>query len=201
MIVVLANTVRQAIHTGAAPKLSGHENLLRRKPSYHSHVFPSPYHPCNRSKRVCAYYQFLHALADFSGSGVGYGICQRLLLSFCGGSLPHDVLPQPLATPGNATASEFIPTTKIVLIMACRSPKKATAARNGLLRYLDDYISKQKATAGQKLLAHMKEFRKNLEIDLLQLDLASSKSTLDFGDEVSQRCVLCLLWIISSYIL
>lgn len=123
----------------------------------------------------------------FVYSGVGYGICQRLLSNFCGAPLPTDALPQPLATPGSPVACEYTPTTKLTLILACRNPKKATAARDGLLQYVDELIAQQQKNVDQKQLERMKEFRKNLEIDLLKLDLASSASAFNFCDEVSSR--------------
>jgi 3-keto steroid reductase len=134
----------------------------------------------------------------FVYSGVGFGICQRLLSNFCGAPLPTDALPQPQATPGSPVACEYTPTAKLTLILACRNPKKATAARDELLQYVDKLIVQQQNNVDQKQLEHAKEFRKNLEIDLLKLDLASSASAFNFCDEVSSRYGQSLSFIMAN---
>jgi hypothetical protein len=163
------------------------------------HVFLAPYHHRNWSQRVSAYHSLSWLYVTFVNSGVGYGICQRLLSNFCGAPLPLDALPQPLATPGSPLACEYTPTTKVTLILACRNPKKATAARDELLQYVDQLIVQQQKTVDQTQLECMKEFRKNLEIDLLKLDLASSASAFDFCDEVSSRYDPPMSLIISTH--
>lgn len=155
--------------------------------SYHCHVFLQPYHHyywCQRvSDNSCGSNMRIHTFH----SGVGCGICQRLLLSFCGEPLPQDALPQPLATPGTPLPCEFIPNSKVTLILACRNPKKATSARDQLLKFVDEHIARRTKRVSPEQAAHMKAFRSNLSLDLLQLDLASSSSTLDFCEEVKGR--------------
>lgn len=125
-------------------------------------------------------------------SGVGYGICQRLLLNFCG-SEPLDALPQPFATPGSDTTCEFTPTTNLTMIIACRNPNRASEAKTNLLLFLDKHIEdhvRKHSKAGdpqKEHIEHMKEFRKNLEIDLLPLDLASIASTFEFCSLVYEK--------------
>jgi hypothetical protein len=98
----------------------------------------------------------------------------------------EDALPQPVATPGEPKPCEYAPVTGLTLIMACRSPARATASRDNLLNYLDEYIQKQK-DKGTVPMEHMKEFRKNLVIDLLPLDLASLQKTFEFCELVVER--------------
>jgi len=125
--------------------------------------------------------------SNLSLSGVGYGICQRLILACCGeeGEIPQDALPQTLASPGSPAPCAFAPTHKLCLILACRSLKKAAEARTQLLEFLDRHITDYRE-ANPSSSERLKNFRKNLMIDLLELDLASSASTLDFCDKVTK---------------
>jgi 3-keto steroid reductase len=129
---------------------------------------------------------------SFSHSGVGYGICERLLLNFCGGEA-LDALPQPFASPGNKTPCEFTPNTRLTLIIACRNPSRASSAKANLLLFLDKHIEKHvkkhsKSDGHRKEhIEQMKEFGKNLEIDLLPLDLASIESTFEFCSLVYEK--------------
>lgn len=120
-----------------------------------------------------------------ANGGVGYGICQRLVTNFCSG-MPEDALPQTGATPGQAKACEYIPTTGLTLVMACRNPKRAADSRDNLLSYLDEYIEKQRNRKGVSV-EQMKEFRRNLVIDLLPLDLTCLKKTFEFCDLIIER--------------
>ncbi|KIM29467.1 hypothetical protein M408DRAFT_8147 [Serendipita vermifera MAFF 305830] len=120
-----------------------------------------------------------------ANGGVGYGICQRLLLNLSGNA-PEDALPQALVTSEKGqTPCEFTPTSRLCLVLACRSLKKAAQARADLLEFFDNYIAiaiKKKPVQSE----HLKVFRKNLSIDLLELDLASTRSTFDFCDKVTK---------------
>jgi hypothetical protein len=58
-----------------------------------------------------------------------------------------------------------------------------------LLEFLDKHISRS-TRDDPSLSEHMKEFRKNLSMDLLELDLASVKSTFTFCGQVIKKYVM-----------
>ncbi|KAG8834893.1 hypothetical protein FRC17_006440 [Serendipita sp. 399] len=120
-----------------------------------------------------------------ANGGVGYGICQRLVINFCE-DVAQDSLPQPSATPGNPAPCDFTANNGLTLIMACRSVERAVTARESLLKFLDEYISRQKHQENVSI-SRMLEFRKNLKVDLLSLDLANTTKTLEFCEEVTRR--------------
>lgn len=116
------------------------------------------------------------------GSGVGFGICQRLLFQLCH-AIPTDALPQGFALNGHASTVE--PYDGLTLVMACRSVKRAEAARTKLLHLLDSYINQLQKTPGYDGHAH--SFRKNLTIDIVSLDLAMINTVFKFADEVTNK--------------
>ena len=71
--------------------------------------------------------------------------------------------------------------------MACRSAKRAEAARNKLFRLLDAYIQKLRRQPGYE--GHADEFQKKLQVDIIGLDLAMLSSVFKFAAEVSRRYV------------
>ncbi|KAL4241180.1 hypothetical protein ABKN59_000119 [Abortiporus biennis] len=119
-----------------------------------------------------------------ANSGVGYGICQRLLVQLSQ-SVPPDALPQfrPLGyTIGQPEVQRY---DGLTLIMACRSKHRALAARKTLLEFFDNYIEQEKQRPDYD--GHVELFKKNLEINFHALDMASMHSVFQFGDEISQR--------------
>lgn len=78
-----------------------------------------------------------------------------------------------------------MPCTEFTLILACRSRDRAENARTRLLGLLDEDLEKQSAQEGYDGHGHI--FRKNLEIDIVLVDLASVESVFLFCDEVNQR--------------
>jgi len=151
-----------------------------------NNVSPLPHYHRNWSKLVSPFiFDLSGNMSHYASSGIGYGICQRLLLNFCGDDL-KDALPQALATQNVPAPCEFTPTNKLCLILACRNSKKASLAREGLLRFLDEHICQAKKMDPSRS-ERMDEFRENLSIDLLELDLASVASTFKFCDQVSKR--------------
>ncbi|KAG8805305.1 hypothetical protein FRC19_007976 [Serendipita sp. 401] len=127
----------------------------------------------------------IYVLSYFSHRGVGYGICQRLLINLCEDTA-EDSLPQSLATPGDRIPCEFTASKGLTLIMACRSAERAVTAKENLLKHLDEHISKQKNNQSASI-NRMLEFRRNLKVDLLSLDLANTTKTFEFCEEVTHR--------------
>jgi 3-keto steroid reductase len=118
-------------------------------------------------------------------SGVGYGICERLLeqLSY---ARPPDATPQ-LRAVLDAAALADVPTPPpadgLTLVLACRSLGRADAARTTLLRGLDA------ALAARGPDAHAQRFRANLRIELQYVDMAAMRSVFDAAAELCRKCV------------
>lgn len=122
-------------------------------------------------------------------SGIGYGICQRLLLQLSQ-SNPPDAHPQYHLSPKIKRAdlhenNTIYPCPGLTLIMACRSMKKAEEARTKLLRLLDDEIAKRKRRSNYD--GHAETFKRNLRIEIQYLDLSKISSILNFGDEINRK--------------
>jgi 3-keto steroid reductase len=119
-------------------------------------------------------------------SGVGFGICRRLLYGLAQNS-PDDARP---LFPRSSTAKHEpsfeleYPCAGVTLIMACRSRQRAEAARSQLLELFEHDVAQLRTTAdGAKRVA---TFRANLVIAIHVLDLVSVQSTLTFADEVAR---------------
>ena len=123
-------------------------------------------------------------------SGVGFGICQRLLSNFLGLEQPVDSLPQALATPGDNLPCQYVPCTSLTIVMACRSKKAGEGAREKLLKKLDEDIKYRSKTGTPEQRTRYTKFRETVRLDIMPLELAYSSSTLDFCDLVQQRYVI-----------
>lgn len=129
-------------------------------------------------------------------SGVGFGICQRLLLQLASTN-PSDAQPQEkLVSAWGSQLEKTLPLSNVqglTLIMACRSVKRAEEARTKLYNALDAFIEKQRKLPGYD--GHAASFRENLTLVIHSLDLASIPSVLRFSAEISQKYafISCLL--------
>ncbi|TFK56202.1 NAD(P)-binding protein [Heliocybe sulcata] len=124
-----------------------------------------------------------------ANSGIGFGICQRLLLQLSQ-TLPPDAHPQyhlsPEVEPLKVQEDDPIyPVKALTLVMACRSRKKAEVARTELLHLLDREVEKQKRKRNYD--GHAETFRENLRLDIRYLDLSKVASIFKFGDEIMQN--------------
>lgn len=122
--------------------------------------------------------------------GVGYGVCQRLLVQLYHKNTP-DALPQAFSP--NSELNERAPAgyRGVTLILACRNPKRGAAARADLVTWLDDHIAKLLLTCTEDEGEYIRGFR--IDIQVLELDLASVSSTLKFADAVRKRYVALLV--------
>ncbi|ELU45592.1 UDP-xylose synthase [Rhizoctonia solani AG-1 IA] len=77
-------------------------------------------------------------------SGVGFGVCHRLLVQLSQKS-PPDASPEaqkhPIASPDDEI-SPFVPADGLTLILACRSAQRAETARTNLYKLIDKEIAK-----------------------------------------------------------
>jgi 3-keto steroid reductase len=118
-----------------------------------------------------------------AGSGIGFAICQRLIAQLSSPS-PPDALPrQQCHTP--PPLYPITPHKQLTLILACRNPKRAHAARRDLLAFADAELSRQKKHAIDE--NHAEEFRRGLNIDCLSLDLTSMQSVFEFAKEARRQ--------------
>ena len=117
-------------------------------------------------------------------SGVGFGICRRLLCNLAQNS-SEDARPLfPLSGTTDATDIPY-PCAGLTLIMACRNRQRAEVARKQLLEQFEKDIAPLcRSTPGEA--ERVAAFRKNLVIAIHSLDLASVQSTLAFADEVAR---------------
>ena len=135
---------------------------------------------CNRREQV----QFLkfpdkNVRAWLFCSGVGFGICQRLLFQLCQQS-PPDALPQQIQVASDIKLNERGPVAYkgITLIMACRNRTRAEAARTKLLLWLEGQVSLLSSRPDDN--GHARAFHSQCNVQIHELDLASIKSVLRF---------------------
>jgi len=119
-------------------------------------------------------------------SGVGFGICRRLLHGLAQ-HIPGDarpVFPRSGGADADKASGLEYPCSGLTLIMACRSQQRAEAARKELLELFERDVAPLRATpSGAERIA---AFRANLVVSVHLLDLASVQSTLAFADEVAR---------------
>ncbi|KAF8966502.1 3-keto sterol reductase [Flammula alnicola] len=120
-----------------------------------------------------------------ANGGVGYGICQRLLLQLCQLN-PPDGFPQGFSS--NIKADEQAPAgyKGITLIMACRNMKRAEVARTKLLQWLDNHLATLKRSSADDE-DYVRTFRAHCDIQIHELDLASVSSTLKFAATIKKK--------------
>ena len=121
-----------------------------------------------------------------ANSGVGFGICRRLLYGLAQ-DIPDDARPVFSRSGGSdddKVSSLEYPCSGLTLIMACRSRQRAEAARKKLLELFERDVAPLKSTPGGA--ERVAAFRSNLVVSVHLLDLASVQSTLAFADEVTR---------------
>ena len=132
---------------------------------------------------------FLRARAGHSG--IGFGICHRLLHNVLqNGITPDDASPL-FSRSGAEDEPQGIeyPCAGLTLIMACRSRQRAEDARKKLLKLFEDEVARlllsNSGHEAEKERRRVEKFCENLVVEVHLLDLASVQSTLAFADEVS----------------
>jgi 3-keto steroid reductase len=69
--------------------------------------------------------------------------------------------------------------------MACRDLGPASTAKTKLIKFLDEHINQLKKKPGYDGRADV--FRRNLQIDIHHIDLASVEATFKFVDTVTDK--------------
>lgn len=105
-------------------------------------------------------------------SGVGFGICHRLISQLTNGH-------------GEAVSNDFeLNCDGLTLILACRNKQRAEAAQAKLYGIADELV--RQAQRSPKYDGRAATFRKNLRIDVGIVDLANIESVFRFADEITQ---------------
>lgn len=105
--------------------------------------------------------------------------------------------PQRLVDPSHTLSPTAPPQTwplafdALTIILACRSRARALDARDRLLIELDSELLRRRLRSrgnadAEKMTAYADDFRKNLALDFVPCDLASTSSVLKFCDAVKQ---------------
>ncbi|KIJ21211.1 hypothetical protein PAXINDRAFT_160468 [Paxillus involutus ATCC 200175] len=118
-----------------------------------------------------------------ANSGVGFGICHRLLLQLSA-KTSEDARPKYAfhnVSPG--LEGPEIRCDGLTLIMACRSKQRAEVARTRLYDLVDEHVHRLKHSRDYD--GHAEIFRKNLNIAIHTIDLSHIQSVFRFADEIS----------------
>jgi 3-keto steroid reductase len=135
----------------------------------------------------CDFISSLLSNANRFRSGVGFGVCHRLLTQLAQKS-PPDASPtvqKSQISSSSAEISPYLPVAGATLILGCRSQKRAEAARSRLFQLLDDELAQQRVK--QLDTRHGEMFRKNLEIEIVSLDLSSVESVFACAVDMRRR--------------
>lgn len=119
-------------------------------------------------------------------SGVGFGICERLL-SHLSHTTPPDARPQFKSLSPETALQDVAPTESYdgaTLILACRSEKKALDAKQRLLRGLDQRIAARRKEGDHD--EHADVFRRGLKINFHQVDMSVAHSVFEFCEEIAR---------------
>ncbi|KAF9224356.1 NAD(P)-binding protein [Gyrodon lividus] len=119
-----------------------------------------------------------------ANSGVGFGICHRLLLQLST-KTSEDAQPKyAFHNVSPALEGLEIRCDGLTLILACRSKQRAEAARAKLYDLVDKHVQRLKNLPDYD--GHAEIFRKNLNIAIHTVDLSYIQSVFRFADEISQ---------------
>ncbi|KAG1847544.1 NAD(P)-binding protein [Suillus subalutaceus] len=116
-----------------------------------------------------------------ANSGVGLGICQRLLVQLISKS-PTDAQPHHDFHVQKTTTTDDVSFDGLTLILACRSRQRGEAARDKLYQFADEQVRHLEILPGYD--GHAETFRKHLTIVVHTVDLSRIQTVFRFADEV-----------------
>ncbi|KAG1803395.1 NAD(P)-binding protein [Suillus subaureus] len=116
-----------------------------------------------------------------ANSGVGLGICQRLLVQLISRS-PTDAQPHYDFHVQKTTTTDDVSFDGLTLILACRSRQRGEAARDKLYQFADEQVRHFEILSGYD--GHAETFRKHLTIVVHTVDLSRIQTVFRFADEV-----------------
>jgi 3-keto steroid reductase len=117
-----------------------------------------------------------------ANSGVGLGICQRLLVQLISESAT-DAQPHYNFHVQKTTTTDDVSFDGLTLILACRSRQRGEAARDKLYQFADKQVRHLKTL--QDYDGHAETFRKHLTIVVHTVDLSRIQTVFRFADEVT----------------
>ncbi|KAG2159067.1 NAD(P)-binding protein [Suillus bovinus] len=115
-----------------------------------------------------------------ANSGVGLGICQRLLVQLISKS-PTDAQPHYNFHVQKTTTNDAS-FDGLTLILACRSRQRGEAARDKLYQFADEQVCHLEILPGYD--GHAETFRKHLTIVVHTVDLSHIQTVFRFADEI-----------------
>lgn len=115
-----------------------------------------------------------------ANSGVGLGICQRLLVQLISKS-PTDAQPH-YDFHIQKTTTDDASFDGLTLILACRSRQRGEAARDNLYQFADEQVRHLKMLPGYD--GHAETVRKHLTVVVHTIDLSRIQTVFRFADEV-----------------
>ncbi|KAG2363859.1 NAD(P)-binding protein [Suillus spraguei] len=116
-----------------------------------------------------------------ANSGVGLGICQRLLVQLISNS-PTDAQPYYNFHVQKTTTTDDTSFNGLTLILACRSRQRGEVAREELYQFADQQVRRFEILRGYD--GYAKTFRKHLTIVVHTIDLSRIQTVFQFADEV-----------------
>ncbi|KAG1739846.1 NAD(P)-binding protein [Suillus paluster] len=117
-----------------------------------------------------------------ANSGVGLGICQRLLVQLISKS-PTDAQPH-YGFHVQQKIDNDVSFNGLTLILACRSRQRGEAARDKLYRLVDEQVRRLEILPGYD--GHAETFRKHLTIVVHTVDLSHIQTVFRFADEITK---------------
>jgi len=127
------------------------------------------------------------AIVTGANSGLGFGICERLLLQLSQ-PVPPDSTPQAFAhllDAGSPSSHEQPLPTELTLILGCRSRERALEARSHLLVKLEAELLRRRRNSQQEE-EYGRKFLESLVLDFIPLDLSSVDGVFAFCDTVNK---------------
>ncbi|KAE9399108.1 hypothetical protein BT96DRAFT_707381 [Gymnopus androsaceus JB14] len=127
-----------------------------------------------------------------ANSGVGFGICQRLLCQLSEKTpsdtliRPSELSPKQQDNDNVREADQFVlPCEGITLIMACRNVQRAEVARQKLLQILDKHIGKLRNSPQYD--GHAESFRRNVKLVIHSVELTALDTIPKFVQELQSN--------------
>uniref|UniRef100_D8PLY1 3-keto sterol reductase n=1 Tax=Schizophyllum commune (strain H4-8 / FGSC 9210) TaxID=578458 RepID=D8PLY1_SCHCM len=118
-------------------------------------------------------------LVTGANGGVGFATCQRLIAQLLEDN-PSDAHPRSDNPTYSVIDAPAPPYEGLTLIMACRRRKNAEAAREDLLKTLDELVERNPTERARK-------FREELKVDIVDLDLGSLASVFAVARVLKER--------------
>ncbi|KAG8904402.1 hypothetical protein FRB99_001824 [Tulasnella sp. 403] len=122
-----------------------------------------------------------------ANSGVGFGICHRLLVQLSDPNPSDATLRDFGLSQADTPQPQYQPVTGLTLILACRNKSRAETARAKLWELFQEHLEQARLQWGEEYYEYATAFRRNVNIDFVCCDLGRTDRIFDFCDEISKR--------------